>query len=81
MWGLLIRTTLIQLGMWAFYYVMVSIDAAQVSLAVIASLFSSAAFFTALVFHICFNEKLEFRHYLGMVLMTVAIFVVTQSKP
>lgn len=80
-WGLLIRCFLIHSGMFAFYYVMIYVDAAQVSLAVIASLFSSAAFFTALVFHIAFNEKLQIRHYLGMVLMTLAIFIVTQSKP
>lgn len=56
--GLLIRTVQIHCSMLAFYYVLVYIDLAQISLAVISSMFSIAAFFTAFVFFIVFSEKL-----------------------
>ena len=42
----------------AFYLVLVYVDMAKVNLAVISSMFSVAAFFTALVFYMVFNERL-----------------------
>ena len=66
--------------MLAFYYVLVGIDKAKVNLAVIASMFSMAAFFTAFVFRFIFNERLKLKHYIGMVMLTVSITIITQSN-
>ena len=43
-------------------------------------MFSMAAFFTAFVFLIVFNERLMMKHYIGMTMLTVAIAVISQSK-
>ncbi len=75
--GLVLRTLLIHASMMAFYLVLVYVDKAKVNLAVIASMFSIAAFFTALVFYLVFNERLELKHYVGMTLLTIAIAIIT----
>jgi len=75
--GLVLRTLLIHASMMAFYLVIVYVDKAKVNLAVIASMFSIAAFFTALVFYLVFNERLELKHYVGMTLLTIAIAIIT----
>lgn len=56
MTGLALRTVLVHVALLCFYYVLVAIDAAQANLAVIASLFALAAFFTAFVFKFFFDE-------------------------
>jgi len=75
--GLVLRTLLIHASMMAFYLVLVYVDKAKVNLAVISSMFSIAAFFTALVFYLVFNERLELKHYVGMTLLTIAIAIIT----
>lgn len=75
--GLVLRTLLIHASMMAFYLVLVYVDKAKVNLAVIASMFSIAAFFTALVFYLVFNERLELKHCVGMTLLTIAIAIIT----
>ena len=79
--GLLLRTLLVHLSMIAFYSVLVYVDQAQISLAVISSMFSIAAFFTAFVFYVVFRERLELKHYVGMSMLTLAIAIITQSQP
>jgi hypothetical protein len=54
--GLLVRTVLCHASLIAFYYVLYAIEMAQANLAVIASLFALAAFFTAFVFKVVFDE-------------------------
>jgi len=75
--GLVLRTLLIHASMMAFYLVLVYVDKAKVNLAVIASMFSIAAFFTAFVFYLVFNERLELKHYVGMTLLTISIAIIT----
>ena len=43
-------------------------------------MFSMAAFFTAFVFRVVFNERLMKKHYIGMTMLTIAIAVISQSK-
>jgi hypothetical protein len=54
--GLLVRTILVHISLICFYYVLLAIEMAQANLAVIASLFALAAFFTAFVFKVLFDE-------------------------
>jgi hypothetical protein len=54
--GLFVRTVLCHASLIAFYYVLYAIEMAQANLAVIASLFALAAFFTAFVFKVVFDE-------------------------
>lgn len=39
-----------------------------------------AAFFTAFVFRLVFNERLMTKHYIGMTMLTIAIAIISQSK-
>ena len=80
LYGLLLRTFICLLSLVAFYLVLIAIQAAQANLAVIASMFSMAAFFTAFVFRITFNEHLLLKHYIGMIMLTLAIVVISQAK-
>jgi drug/metabolite transporter (DMT)-like permease len=78
--GLFLRTFICLLSLATFYLVIFAIQAAQANLAVIASMFSMAAFFTAFVFRVFFNERLLTKHYIGMTMLTIAIAVISQGK-
>jgi len=49
---------------------------ANANTAVIISICALSAFFTAFVFRCLFNEKLEVKHYLGMLLLLIAILII-----
>lgn len=54
--GLIWRTILCHAGVFMFFTVLKACAAAEANLAVIVSIFASAAFFTAFVFQCVFNE-------------------------
>jgi len=78
--GVIWRTFLIFTNLGLFWAVLVSVGRAGVNLAVIVSLFVMAAFFSALVFWLMFGEQLQMKHYIGMVLLAIAVLIISLSS-
>ena len=78
--GLIWRTFLIFSGQCLFLTVLQFTAASGANLAVITSMFTLAAFFTAFVFQFMFNEQLQLKHYIGMVFLGCAVIVISQSQ-
>ena len=53
---------------------------AHVSSATIFSITTASTFTTALAFYLIFNEKLNFFHILGMIIMVIGIVIAAISK-
>jgi drug/metabolite transporter (DMT)-like permease len=77
LFGTFIRFFLLLIGQPILYAVLDFTQRAHASLAVIASMFALAAFTTAFVFWILFQEKLLAKHYIGMTLLGTAIVIIS----
>lgn len=53
---------------------------AGINTAIINSLISGTAFFTAVLFYFLFNEKLSKQHFIGIFMLMIAVILVSFSQ-
>ena len=77
--GILIRVIIGHLMNLLYFVIVYTAVLADVSLSIIISILALTPFTSAVAFYFVFGEGLHKNHFLGMVFMTICVFVLTNS--
>jgi|LakMenEpi03Aug12_release.lakeMendotaPanAssembly.Ray.scaffolds.fasta_scaffold566164_2 hypothetical protein len=72
--GLLVRTALIHMALICFYLLVSVFERGCTRLAVSSLIFLIVSIFTTIIFRVWFGEMLQRKHYVGMAMITIAVF-------
>lgn len=79
--GILVRSVIGLLMNFLYFGIVYTAVLADINISIIISILALTPFISAIAFYFVFKESLNRNHFMGMIIMTICIFILTNSSP